>query len=56
MLFEFAGLPLEAVVTHPLFVVPAAIGVVVLELTLAVGIHVRRLQPVLLPLGIMPCT
>lgn len=53
LLFEFAGLPLEPWVTHPIFVVPASLFVIALEFTLAFTIHVRRLQPIVLPLGIL---
>lgn len=53
LLFEFAGLPLEPWVTHPIFVLAASLFVVALEFTLAFAIQVQRLQPIVMPLGIL---
>ena len=47
-----SGRPLEAILLSPQFLVSASVAVVVVEYFLAVGILVRRLLPVAVPLGL----
>ena len=52
LVWIYSNRPLEALFTAPWFLVAGSVAVVALEYFLVVAIHVRRLQPIALPLGI----
>ncbi len=53
LVWIYSGRSLEALLLSPWFAMPAAIAVVMVEYFLPVGLLVRRLQPIAIPIGIL---